>query len=61
MSVNSAIKKMCLRGPNWGDNGFIKIRIGTNECGIEQVKDIVTQVKCSVICIIKVSIERFAL
>jgi len=24
-------------GPNWGDNGFIKIRRGTNECGIEQV------------------------
>ena len=26
------------RGPNWGDNGFIKIRRGTNECGIEQVR-----------------------
>ena len=27
------------RGPNWGDNGFIKIRRGTNECGIEQVRN----------------------
>jgi len=23
-------------GANWGDNGFIKIRRGTNECGIEE-------------------------
>ena len=29
---------LALRGPNWGDNGFIKIRRGTNECGIEQVR-----------------------
>jgi hypothetical protein len=21
-------------GPNWGDNGYIRIRRGTNECGI---------------------------